>query len=78
MNNDKRKLTEKKLKRKNDFEKLSSEMQQKGYKMKNVVINTPKAKYVEKVAISVRNCYAYIGFRRWGRFSTYTEKYINR
>ena len=29
MDNDKRKLTEKELKRKNDFEKLSSEMQQK-------------------------------------------------
>ena len=28
MANDKRKLTEKELKRKNDFEKLSSEMQQ--------------------------------------------------
>ena len=45
MDNNKRKLTEKELKRKNDFEKLSSEMQQKGYKMKNVVINTQKAKY---------------------------------
>ena len=44
MDKDKRKLTEKELKRKNDFEKLSSEMQQKGYKMKNVVINTQKAK----------------------------------
>ncbi len=37
MDNDKRKLTEKELKRKNDFEKISSEMQQKGYKMKNVL-----------------------------------------
>ena len=46
MDNDKRKLTEKELKRKNDFEKISSEMQQKGYKMKNVVINTQKAKYL--------------------------------
>lgn len=46
MDKDKRKLTEKELKRKNDFEKLSSEMQQKGYKMKNVMINTQKAKYL--------------------------------
>ena len=46
MADDKRKLTEKELKRKNDFEKISSEMQQKGYKMKNVVINTQKAKYL--------------------------------
>ena len=46
MDDDKRKLTEKELKRKNDFEKFNSEMQQKGYKMKNVVINTQKAKYL--------------------------------
>ena len=46
MNKDKNELTEKELKRKNDFEKLSSEMRQKGYKMKNVVINTQKAKYL--------------------------------
>ncbi|MEY8433888.1 DUF3267 domain-containing protein [Lachnospiraceae bacterium 48-42] len=45
MADDKRKLTEKELKRKDCFEKISSEMQQKGYKMKNVVINTQKAKY---------------------------------
>ena len=44
MDNDKRKLTEKELKRKNYFEKLSSEMQQKGYKIKNVVINTQQAR----------------------------------
>ena len=31
MDNDKRKLTEKELKRKSDFEKFNSEMQQKGY-----------------------------------------------
>ncbi|KAI4450359.1 hypothetical protein C823_004892 [Eubacterium plexicaudatum ASF492] len=42
MADDKRKLTEKELKRKDCFEKISSEMQQKGYKMKNVVINTQK------------------------------------
>ena len=44
MDNDKRKLTEKELKRKNDFEKFNSEMQQKGYKMKNIIINTQQAK----------------------------------
>ena len=32
------------MKRKNDFEKLSSEMQQKGYKTKNIIINTQQAK----------------------------------
>ena len=36
MADDKRKLTEKELKRKNDFEKISSEMYQKGYKIKNM------------------------------------------
>ena len=46
MDKDKNELTEKELKRKNDFEKLSSEMRQKGYKMKNVVVNTKKAKYL--------------------------------
>ena len=44
MDNDKRKLTEKELKRKNDFEKISSEMQQKGYKIKNMTINIRQAK----------------------------------
>ncbi len=44
MADDKRKLTEKELKRKNDFEKLCSEMQQKGYKTKNIIINTQQAK----------------------------------
>ncbi len=44
MNNEKRELTEKELKRKNDFEKLSSEMQQEGYKMKTIIINTQQAK----------------------------------
>ena len=43
MDNDKRKLTEKELKRKNDFEKISSEMQQKGYKIKNMTINIRQA-----------------------------------
>ena len=32
------------MKRKNDFEKFKSEMQQKGYKMKNIIINTQQAK----------------------------------
>ncbi len=36
MDKDKRKLTEKELKRKDCFEKFSSEMQQKGYKIKKV------------------------------------------
>ena len=44
MADDKRKLTEKELKRKNDFEKFNSEMQQKGYKTKNIIINTQQAK----------------------------------
>ncbi|MEY8378759.1 hypothetical protein AALD22_23925 [Lachnospiraceae bacterium 56-18] len=39
MDNDKRKLTEKELKSKSDFEKFNSEMQQKGYKTKNIIIN---------------------------------------
>ena len=46
MDKNKKELTEKELKRKNDFEKLSAEMQQKGYKVKNVMINTQKAKYL--------------------------------
>ncbi len=44
MDNDTRKLTEKELKRKNDFEKLNAEMQQNGYKTKNIIINTQQAK----------------------------------
>ncbi len=43
MNKDKRKLTEKELERKDCFEKLSSEMQKKGYKIKNMIIDTQKA-----------------------------------
>ena len=46
MDNDKRKLTEKELKRKECFEKFSSEMQQKGYKTKNIIINTQQAKHL--------------------------------
>ena len=45
MANDKRKLTEKELKRKNEFEKLNSEMQQKGYKIKNMTINIRQANF---------------------------------
>ena len=41
---DDKKLTEKELKRKSDFEKFNSEMQQKGYKIKNIIINTQQAK----------------------------------
>lgn len=44
MDNDKRKLTEKEMKRKKDFVKLSSEMQKKGYKVKNIIFNTQQAK----------------------------------
>ena len=39
MDKNKRKLTEKELKRKDSFEKLSSEMQQKGYRVKNMLID---------------------------------------
>ena len=46
MDNDKRKLTAKELKRKNDFEKLNSEMQQKGYKIKNMTINIRQANFL--------------------------------
>ena len=46
MDKDKRKLTEKEIKRKDRFEKLSSEMQQKGYKIKNMTITTQQAKYL--------------------------------
>lgn len=45
MDKEKRKLTEKELKRKDSFEKFSSEMQQKGYIVKNKIINTQQAKY---------------------------------
>ena len=45
MEKDKRKLTEKEIKRKDCFEKLSSKMQQKGYKRKNIIIDTQQAKY---------------------------------
>jgi hypothetical protein len=41
---DDKKLTEKELKRKSDFEKFNSEMQQKGYKIKNIIINIQQAK----------------------------------
>ena len=46
MDNDKRKLTGKELKRKNDFEKISSEMQKKGYKIKNMTINIRQANFL--------------------------------
>ncbi len=45
MDKNKRKLTEKERKRKECFEKLSLEMQQKGYKIKNIMINEQQAKY---------------------------------
>ena len=43
MDKNKRKLTEKERKRKECFEKLSLEMQQKGYKIKNIIINTQQS-----------------------------------
>lgn len=46
MDKDKRKLTEKELKRKDRFEKFVSEMQQKGYKTKNIIFNTQQAKHL--------------------------------
>lgn len=46
MDNEKRKLTEKELKRKDYFEKLNSEMQQKGYQIKNMIINIQQANYL--------------------------------
>ena len=46
MDKDKRKLTEKELKRKDCFEKFSSEMQKKGYKIKNMIIDIQKASYL--------------------------------
>ena len=46
MDNDKRKLTEKELKRKNDFEKFNSEVQQKGYTIKNMTINIRQANFL--------------------------------
>ena len=39
MDKDKRQLTEKELKRKNNFEQFNSKMQQNGYKTKNMIIN---------------------------------------
>ena len=45
MEKDKRKLTDKELKRKNDFEKLNAEMQQKGYQIKNMIIDIQQANF---------------------------------
>ena len=46
MADDKRKLTEKELKRENDFEKFNSEVQQKGYTIKNMTINIRQANFL--------------------------------
>ena len=46
MDEDKRELTDKELKRKDFFEKFTSEMQQKGYKTKNIIINMQQAKHL--------------------------------
>lgn len=43
MEKDKRKLTDKELKRKDHFEKLNAEMQQKGYQIKNMIIDIQQA-----------------------------------
>mgnify|MGYP007105543562 FL=1 len=43
---DERKLTEKELRRKDNFEKLSFEMQQKGYQIKNMSINMKQANFL--------------------------------
>ena len=43
MDKDKRQLTEKELKRKNNFEQFNSKMQQNGYKTKNMIINIRQA-----------------------------------
>ncbi len=43
MEKDKRKLTDKELKRKDHFEKLNAEMQKKGYPIKNMVIDIRQA-----------------------------------
>lgn len=51
MDQDKRKLTEKELKRKENFEKLSSEMQQKGYERKNMMINIQQANYLGSLSM---------------------------
>lgn len=46
MDIDKRKLTKKELKRKDYFEQLSSEMQQRGYKIKNIIISIRKVNHL--------------------------------
>ena len=51
MDQDKRKLTEKELKRKDDFEKLNSEMQQKGYKMINRIIDIRQANVLGPLSV---------------------------
>lgn len=46
MDKDKRTLTEKEQKRKERFEKLNTEMQQKGYQIKNMIIHIRQANYL--------------------------------
>ena len=46
MDKDKRKLTEKELNRKENFEKFNSQMQQNGYKTKNMILNIRRANYL--------------------------------
>ena len=45
MEKDKRKLTDKELKRKDHFEKLNAEMHQKGYQIKNMIIDIQQANF---------------------------------
>ena len=51
MGKDKRKLTEKELKRKDDFEKFTSEMQQNGYEAKSMIFNMKQANYLGPLSI---------------------------
>lgn len=46
MDKDKRNLTEKELKRKENFEKFNAKMQQNGYKTKNMIIDIRQANYL--------------------------------
>lgn len=47
----KRKLTERELKRKEHFETLNSQMCQKGYKAKNMIIDIQKASYLSPLLV---------------------------
>lgn len=51
MDNKKRKLTEKERKRKEEFEKLSFAMEQKGYKVKNMIIDMRQANVLGPLSV---------------------------